>query len=122
MIRKLGVLVLLVLMGCPQLSPPPPLTAAAARRTLERWNPQYCQVVEFYGFHQPAAPDSRLAYVLLANPKESGKQIIHVAHFQLLTRPNRRQEWYLVSLLSHSAGLSRRQGWDNLFIPVKEGD
>jgi hypothetical protein len=111
-----------VLLGCnlPFL-PAPPLTIAAARQTLDRWNPQYCKVVEFYGFYQPGAADTKEGYVLLANPKEpAAKPAIFVAQFKLLTRPDGSQEWFLTSLVSHSGGLTRRQGWDNLLIPVKE--
>ncbi|MGQ9688773.1 MAG: hypothetical protein ACUVXF_08325 [Desulfobaccales bacterium] len=102
------------------LDPAPPLTAEAARQTLDQWNPQYCKVVEFYGFRQSAGDDARLAYVLLANPKEpAAKPILSVAQFQLLIRPDGSREWFLTSLLSHSNGLTRRQGWDNLLIQVK---
>jgi hypothetical protein len=109
-----------LLLGCnlPFL-PAPVLTIAAARQTLDRWNPQYCKVVEFYGFYQPAAPDIKEGYVLLANPKEhNAKPVIFVAQFKLLTRPDGSQEWFLTSLMNHSSGLTRRQGWDNLLIPV----
>jgi hypothetical protein len=112
-----------LLLGCnlPFL-PAPPLTIAAARQTLDRWNPQYCKVVEFYGFYQAGAADAREGYVLLANPREhTAKPVIFVAQFKLLTRPDGSQEWFLTSLVSHSGGLSRRQGWDNLLIPVREG-
>jgi hypothetical protein len=110
-----------LLLGCnlPFL-PAPPLTVAAARQTLDRWNPQYCKVIEFYGFYQSGAADTKEGYVLLANPKEpAAKPVIFVAQFKLLTRPDGSQEWFLASLMSHSGGLSRRQGWDNLLIPVK---
>jgi hypothetical protein len=116
----LGVL-LVLLWGCnlPML-PPPPLSVEAARQTLDRWNPQYCKVIEFYGFKQSAGDDARLAYVLLGNPKDpAAKPVLSVAQFQLITRPNGSQEWFLTSLVSHASGLTRRQGWDNLLIPVK---
>lgn len=108
-------------LGCNlPFSPTPPLTTTAARYTLDHWNPRYCQVKEFYGWYQPAAADSRLAYVLLANPKDpAAKPVLSVARFQLLTRPDGSQEWFLTSLVSHSEGLILRQGWDNLLIPVK---
>lgn len=108
-------------LGCNlPFSPTPPLTTTAARYTLDHWNPRYCQVKEFYGWYQPAAADSRLAYVLLANPKDpAAKPVLSVARFQLLTRPDGSQEWFLTSLVSHSEGLTLRQGWDNLLIPVK---
>jgi hypothetical protein len=97
----------------------PPLTAAAAQQTLDRWNPSYCKVVEFYGFYKPGQSDARVAYVLLTNPSGAApKQTVYEARFQLLTRSDGQQQWFLTSLLSHSAGLSRRQGWDNLLIPV----
>jgi hypothetical protein len=61
-----------------------------------------------------------LAFVLLTNPKDpAAKPVLSVARFQLLTRTDGNQEWFLTSLLSHSEGLSPRQGWDNLLIPVK---
>ncbi len=114
-------LLLSLLLGCnlPML-PAPPLTTAAARHTLDHWNPQYCKVVELYGFRQSAADDTRQAYVLLTNPKDpTAKPVLSVAQFQLLIRPDGNQEWFLTSLVSHSSGLTRRQGWDNLLIPVK---
>ena len=110
-----------LLLGCnlPFL-PATPLSMAAARQTLERWNPQYCKVVEFYGFYQSEAANSRQAFVLLANPRDpAAKPAVFVAQFQRLTRPDGSQEWFLTSLVSHSGGLTRRQGWDNLLIPVK---
>ncbi len=116
----LGVL-LTLLWGCnlPTL-PAPPLTVEAARYTLDHWNPQYCKVIEFYGFSQAAGEDSRLAYVLLGNPKDpAAKPILSVAQFQLLVRPDGSREWFLTTLMSHSNGLTRRQGWANLLIPVK---
>jgi len=101
----------------------PPLTVAAAQNLLDSWNPNFCKVVEFYGFYPPEerAP-SRLAYVLIANPGDKNhKQAVYEAQFQLLTLPDGSLRWFLVSLISHSTGLTRRQGWDNLLIPVKEG-
>ena len=119
--RLLWVLFFSLFLGCNlPFSPTPPLTTTAARYTLDHWNPRYCQVKEFYGWYQPAAADSRLAYVLLANPKDpAAKPVLSVARFQLLTRPDGSQEWFLTSLVSHSEGLILRQGWDNLLIPVK---
>jgi hypothetical protein len=121
--RLLFCLFFSLLWGCNlSFSPAPPLTTAAARSTLDHWNPQYCQVKEFYGWYQPDAAASRLAYVLIANPKDPGaKPVLSVARFQLLTRPDGSQEWFLTSLVSHSEGLTLRQGWDNLLIPVKIG-
>jgi len=114
-------LVVSLLEGCtPPPTPVPSLTAEEARHTLDRWNPTYCKVVEFYGFHQPASAHTRLAYLLLSYPNLPGtKPLLAVAQFQLLTRPEGQQEWFLTSVVSHSAGISRRQGWDNLLIPVK---
>ncbi len=102
--------------------PPPeklPLSVEDARHTLDRWNPQYCKVVEFYGFHN-AGEDTLVAFVLLASPTHPDvKPSLSEARFQLITRPDGQQQWFLTSLLNHAAGLTRRQGWDNLFIPVK---
>ena len=119
--RMLYCLLLSLVMGCNlPFFPAPPLTTAEARYTLDHWNPNYCQVKEFYGWYQPVAADSRLAYVLLANPKDpAAKPVLSVARFQLLIRADGGQEWFLTSLLSHSEGLTPRQGWDNLLIPVK---
>jgi hypothetical protein len=47
--------------------------------------------------------------------------MVYAARFHLLTVPEGRQQWFLVSLTTHSSGLSRRQGWDNLMILAKEG-
>lgn len=104
--------------------PPPerlPLRAEDATHTLDRWNPQYAKVVEFYGFHD-AGSDTLVAYVLLASPAHPDvKPSLYEARFQLLTRPDGRQQWFLTSLLNHAGGLTRRQGWDNLFVPVQPG-
>ena len=119
--KFLGCLLCSLLLGCnlPFL-PAPQLNIAAARQVLDRWNPQYCKVIEFYGIYQPEAADLRQAYVLIANPKEpAAKPVVFVAQFQLLTSLDGSQEWFLTSLVSHAGGLSRRQGWDNLLIPVK---
>jgi hypothetical protein len=116
-------LVLVVLMGCSLPTPPPSLSAAAAQNTLDNWNPSYCKVVEFYGFYTPgnSGGHSLVAYVLMVNPAEQPqKQTIFAARFQLLNRPDGRQQWFLTSLTSHASGLSRRQGWDNLMIAVKD--
>jgi hypothetical protein len=79
-------------------------------------------VAQFYGFHQPGDPagHTQVAYVSLVNPSDPlQKQTIFAAQFQLLTRPDGRQQWFLTSLISHAGGLSRRQGWDNLMEAVK---
>jgi hypothetical protein len=110
-------------LGCmvPSSPPPPPLTAAAARNTLDIWNPSYCKVVEFYGFYQAAANPAQMdAYVLMANPADKAQApAVYMARFQLLSLPEGQQRWFLTGLVTHSAGLSRRLGWDNLVIPVK---
>ncbi|MBI4644085.1 MAG: hypothetical protein HY743_10285 [Deltaproteobacteria bacterium] len=116
-------LILVVLTGCSLPSPPPPLTAAAAQQTLDSWNTTYFKVVEFYGLHNPgdSAGHTQVAYVSMVNPNDAHqKQTIFAARFQLLTQPDGRQQWFLTSLTSHSSGLSRRQGWDNLMVPAKE--
>jgi hypothetical protein len=115
-------LTLVVLMGCTLPTSPPALSAAAAQNTLDNWNPSYCKVVEFYGFYKPGEGGGQtlVAYVSLVNPAEhSQKQTIFAARFQLLNRSEGQQQWFLTSLTSHASGLSRRQGWDNLMIPVK---
>jgi len=116
-------LVLALLLGCSFSSPAPPLTPAAAQLALDSWNPSHCKVVEFYGFHKPekGSKNAQVAYVLLVNPGDQRQtQTIFTAHFQLLTRPNGKQQWFLTALTSHSSGLSKRQGWDNLLVPVKD--
>jgi hypothetical protein len=101
----------------------PPLSAKAAQATLDSWNPNYCKVAEFYGFHKSEHSGSaQVAYVLLSNPSDKAqKPTVYAARFQLLTLPDGQQRWFLTSLLTHGSGLTRRQGWDNLIIPVKEG-
>lgn len=117
-------LLLVFFLGCtmPSTSQSAPLTAAAAQKTLDSWNPTYCKVSEFYGFYQPGGQaGEKVAYVLLAKPGEKeAKPLVYAARFQLLTLPSGPQQWFLTSLVTHSSGLSRRQGWDNLMIPVKE--
>jgi hypothetical protein len=118
------ILLLGFIFGCTvPSSATPPLTAAAAQQTLDSWNPSYCKVVEFYGFHKPGgeAGTTQVAYVLLVNPGDKAqKQTVFAARFQVLTSPDGQDRWFLTSFVSHSSGLSLRQGWDNLFIPVKE--
>jgi hypothetical protein len=76
-------------------------------------------VAEFYGFHH-AGEDTLVAFVLLASPVHPDvKPTLYEARFQLLTRPDGKHQWFLTSLMNHAAGLTRRQGWDNLLIPVK---
>jgi len=123
--RRVAAIVLLLgfFLGCtvPSASQTVPLTPAAAQNTLDSWNPAYCKVAEFYGFYKPGEAASQVAYVLIANPGDKGqKPVVFAARFQLLTLPGGQQHWFLTSLVTHSSGLSRRQGWDNLMIPVKE--
>jgi hypothetical protein len=123
--RRWAAVVLLVsgILGCtlPASSQTPPLTAAAARHTLDSWNSGFCKVVDFYGFYISGAnPASQEAYVLIGNPGDKAqKPVVYTARFQLLTLPEGQARWYLTSLVTHSSGLSKRQGWDNLIIPVK---
>jgi hypothetical protein len=125
--RRLAAIVLLLggYLGCTMPSTPQtsPLTLTAAQNTLDNWNPSYCKVAEFYGFYKSGENGAnQVAYVLIANPSDKGqKPVVYAARFQLLTMPGDKQQWFLVSLTTHSSGLSRRQGWDNLMIPVKEG-
>jgi len=97
------------------------LTAAAARHTLDSWNSGFCKVVEFYGFYVSGENAAKQeAYVLIANPSDKAqKPVVYTARFQLLTPPEGQPLWFLTGLITHSSGLSRRQGWDNLIIPVK---
>jgi hypothetical protein len=111
--------------GCtlPPMGTEPPLTVAAVQDTLNSWNPSYCKVAEFYGLYKAEAGGAtRLAYLTLVNPNEPAqKPAVYEAKLQLLTRADGRQQWYLTSLITHGSGfLTRRQGWDNLMIPVKE--
>ncbi len=119
------ILALGLILGCtgPPSAAAPPLSAAAAQQTLDSWNPSHCKVVEFYGFYQPQGKGSeQVAYVLLANPGDKApKPLVFAARFLLLTQTDGRQSWFLTSLISHGAGLTRRQGWDNLIIPVGDG-
>jgi hypothetical protein len=100
-----------------------PLNPAQVQETLNRWNPSYCKVAEFYGLYQPEAGGStRLAYVSLVNPNDPAqKPAVYEAKLQLLSRTDGRQQWYLTSLITHGSGfLTRRQGWDNLMIPLQK--
>jgi hypothetical protein len=112
------------LLGCtvPSASQTVPLTPATVKYTLDNWNPRYCKVEEIYGFYNPGGnATDRIAYVLIANPSDKGqKPQVFESQFQLLTLPNGQHHWFLVSLVTHSSGLSRRTGWDNLMIQVKE--
>jgi hypothetical protein len=100
----------------------PPLSVAAAQNTLDSWNPGYCKVAEFYGFYQPESPNTRIAYASLVNPGDkSQKAAVFAATFQLLTRPDGRQQWFLTEVITVGSGiLTKRQGWDNLLVPVQE--
>jgi hypothetical protein len=123
--RRLAAIVVLLscFLGCamPSSSQSPPLTAAAARHTLDSWNPNFCKVAEFYGLYKSDENSAnQVAYVLIANPGDRAqKPVVYAARFQLLTLPDGQMRWFLVSLVTHSSGLTRRQGWDNLMIPVK---
>lgn len=112
------------LLGCtiPPSAAQPALSAAAARQTLDSWNPSYCKVVEFYGLHKlEAAGTTQVGYATIANPSDRGqKPAVYAANFQLLSRPDGRQQWFLTGLITHGSGfLTKRQGWDALMIPVK---
>jgi hypothetical protein len=123
--RRLAAIVLLLcgFQGCalPSSSQPPPLTAAEARHTLDSWNPGFCKVVDFIGFYvSQANPAAQEAYVTIGNPGDkSQKPVVYLARFQFLTLPEGQRRWFLTSLMTHSSGLTRRLGWDNLIIPVK---
>lgn len=123
--RSAAIMLLLgCILGCgvPTTPSTPALTVAAARSTLDSWNPNYSKVVEFFGLYQPADSGGaiQVAYVLLANPSAaSQKPMVYTARFTLLTLPDNQKRWFLTSLVTHSEGVSRRQGWDNLIIPVK---
>ncbi len=121
--RRLAMVIFLLsfFLGCavPSSSQSPPLTAASAKDTLDNWNPNYCKVAEFYGFYKPGE-NQEVAYVLVANPGDKAqKPQVYAARFQLLALPDGQSRWFLVSLVTHNSGLSRRQGWDNLMIAVK---
>ena len=102
--------------------PDSPVDGGGGQDTLDSWNPSYCKVAEFYGFYKPGEnAANQEAYVLIANPSDKAqKPVVYAARFQLLTLPEGQPRWFLVSLITHSSGLSRRQGWDNLMIPVKD--
>ncbi len=111
-------------LGCtiPPSAAQAPLNAAAAQQTLDSWNPSYCKVVEFYGLHKTGAGGTtQVAYATLANPGDRAqKPVIYAATFELLTRPDGRQQWFLTGLITHGSGfLTKRQGWDALMVPVK---
>ena len=112
-------------LGCtvPPSAAQPPLSATAAQQTLDSWNPSYCKVAEFYGLYKPEAVGaSQVAYVSIANPGDKAQRpAVYAANFQLITRPDGRQQWFLTGLVTHGAGfLTKRQGWDAIMIPVKE--
>jgi len=77
--------------------------------------------VDLYGFYISGENSANQeAYVLIANPSDKAqKPVIYTARFQLLTLPEGEPRWFLTSLTTHSSGLSKRQGWDNLMIQVK---
>jgi hypothetical protein len=122
--RLVGIVLLLgFFLGCtvPSASQTVSLTPTTAQNTLDSWNPSFCKVAEFYGFYKSGEHTGKqVAYVLIANPSDKAqKPQVYTARFQLLTLPGGQQQWFLTSLVTHSSGLSRRQGWDNLIIPVK---
>ncbi|MCX5892647.1 MAG: hypothetical protein NTW80_06695 [Deltaproteobacteria bacterium] len=111
------------LLGC-GLAPAaePSLTVAAAQATLDSWNPSYCKVAEFHGLYKPEGGGAtQVAYVSLVSPSDKAPKLtVYAAIFQLLTKPDGKQQWFLTSLLTHGQGLFvKRQGWDNLMLPVK---
>jgi GNAT superfamily N-acetyltransferase len=116
----IAAILLIVVGGCAIPSPERlPLKVEDARHALDRWNPQFCKVVDFYGFHEGGANDL-VAFVQIASPGHPDlKPTLYEARFQLITRPDGRQQWFLTSLMNHAAVLTRRQGWDNLFVPVE---
>jgi hypothetical protein len=78
-------------------------------------------VAKFIGFYQSGDNAAeQVAYVLLENPSDKAqKPQVFAARFQFLTPPEGQAQWFLMALVTPSSGLSRRQGWDNLIIPVK---
>ncbi len=113
------------LLGCglPPAAAEPPLTVATAQATLDSWNPSYCKVAEFYGFYKPEGGGAtQVAYVSLVSPSDKAQKLtIYAVTFKLLSRPDGKQQWFMTSLLTHGQGLFvKRQGWDNLMIPLKE--
>jgi hypothetical protein len=124
--RRLAAIVVLMscFLGCAMPSSsqsPPPLTAATARLTLDSWNQYFCKVAEFYGLYKSEENSAnQVAYVLIVNPSDKAQRpLVYAARFQLLTLPDGQLRWFLVSLVTHSSGLTRRQGWDNLMVQVK---
>jgi hypothetical protein len=125
--RRLAATVLMLwfgLLGCglPPAAAEPPLSAATVQTTLDSWNPSYCKVVEFYGLYKPEGGGAtQVAYVSLVNPSDKAqKPTIYAATFQLLSRPDGKQQWFMTGLLTHGQGLFvKRQGWDNLMVAVK---
>jgi hypothetical protein len=125
--RRLPAALLMLLVGFLGCSLPPaaepPLTVAAVQATLDGWNPSYCKVAEFHGLFNPeTGGTTQVAYVSLVNPSDKAQKIaIYAATFQLLTRPDGKPQWFLTSLITHGQGLFiKRQGWDNLLVPIKE--
>ena len=124
--RLAALLMLLVgFLGCglPPAAAEPPLTVAAAQATLDGWNPSYCKVAEFYGLYKPESGEAtQVAYVNLVNPSDKAQKLtIYAATFQLLSRPDGKRQWFMTSLLTHGQGLfAKRQGWDNLMLPLRE--
>ena len=88
--RRLAAIVVLLscFLGCaePSSSQSPPLTAAAARHTLDSWNQYFCKVAEFYGLYKSEENSAnQVAYVLIVNPSDKAQRpLVYTARFQLL--------------------------------------
>ena len=77
--RRRAAIVLLLggILGCalPSSSQTPPLTTAAAKHTLDSWNPGFCKVMDFYGFYLSGQNSaSQEAYVLIGNPGDKAQK------------------------------------------------
>jgi hypothetical protein len=101
----------------------PSLSPAEVQNLLNKWNPSYCKVAEFYGLYKSEAGGAtRVAYVSIVNPRDPAeKPVVYAATLQLLSRADGQQQWFMTSLVTHGSGfLTRRQGWDNLMVPLPE--
>ena len=79
--RRWAAIVLLLcgILGCtlPSSSQTPPLTAAAAKHTLDSWNSGFCKVADFYGFYISGQnPANQEAFVLIANPNPQENDVV----------------------------------------------